>query len=87
MLKFDLYLPEYNLCIEYDGEQHFEPVRFAGCSIENATQAFENTKINDQIKNEYCKNNNISLLRIPYWDFKNIEEILEKELNIVCLKN
>jgi len=87
VLKFDLYLPEYNLCIEYDGEQHFEPVRFAGCSIENATQAFENTKINDQIKNEYCKNNNISLLRIPYWDFKNIEEILEKELNIVCLKN
>jgi len=31
---------------------------------------------------DYCKQNSIKLIRIPYWDFKNIEEILERELNI-----
>lgn len=29
-LPFDFYLPEYNICIEYDGEQHFRPVDFFG---------------------------------------------------------
>ena len=34
----------------------------------------------DGIKNNYCKNNNIPLLRIPYWEFNNIEKILENTL-------
>jgi hypothetical protein len=37
----------------------------------------------DQIKREYCKNNNIKLLEIPYWDFDKIEEILNKELSLL----
>ena len=39
-------------------------------------------KIKDNIKTQYCKDNNIKLIRIPYWDFDNIEEILKKELNL-----
>lgn len=35
-----------------------------------------------QLRKEYCKNNNIRLIRIPYWEINNIEEILIKELNI-----
>lgn len=76
MLPFDFYLPEYNLCIEYDGEQHFKPVDFANKGREWADKQFEIRRTCDEIKTEYCKKNNIKLLRIPY--FKNIEE----ELNI-----
>lgn len=72
--------------IEYDGKQHFEPVNFGGCSDEIALQEHENLKQNDQIKNEYCKKNNIKLIRIPYWEFDNIEEILAKELQIEQMK-
>jgi hypothetical protein len=74
---FDFYLPMYNLCIEYDGQHHFKPIKYFGGEI-----AFKKTLLYDQIKNDYCKNNNISLIRIPYTDFYNIENILTNQLNI-----
>ena len=66
-LPFDFYLPQYNLCIEFDGEQHFIPHDFN--SKETEERKLENLKIvqlRDQIKNDYCKNNGINLLRIRY---------------------
>ena len=60
-LPFDFYLPEQNICIEYDGEQHFKPMNIWG-GYEN----FELIKIRDNIKTEYCKKNGIKLLRIKY---------------------
>lgn len=75
-LKFDFYLPYYNLCIEYDGEQHFSKTYHW---ITNDTE-FLNIKIRDNIKNEYCKNNNITLLRIPYTEFRNIDNILQTNI-------
>lgn len=74
-LPFDFYLPAINKCIEYDGIQHFEPIEFFG-----GQEAFEICVKHDNIKNEYCKNNGISLLRIPY--FKNVEEELNNFLFI-----
>ncbi|MGM9530581.1 zinc-ribbon domain-containing protein, partial [Intestinibacter sp.] len=79
-LPFDFYLPDYNLCIEYDGEQHFRPVDFSGKGEEWALNQFEKIRLHDEIKNQYCKKNNIHLLRIPY--YKNIEEELEHFLFI-----
>ena len=35
-------------------------------------------KINDTIKDRFCLNNNINLIRIPYFEFDNIEKIIEK---------
>lgn len=61
MLPFDFYLPEYNTCIEYDGIQHFEPVEIFG-----GEKYLLKQRENDNIKNEFCKNNNITLLRIKY---------------------
>jgi predicted Zn-ribbon and HTH transcriptional regulator len=81
-LEFDFYLFDYNTAIEYQGEQHYFPVKFAGMSQEKAEKQFDKQALRDQIKNEYCKQNNIHLLRIPYWEFKNIESILTKELNL-----
>ena len=78
--RFDFYLPEYNLFIEYDGMQHFEPVRFHNQTDEEMELTFELTKKRDEIKNIYCKENNINLLRIPYWEKENIETIIINHL-------
>lgn len=79
-LPFDFYLPDYNICIEYNGGQHYEPVDFAGKGPEHAMQQFIRIQYHDSIKSEYCKNSDISLLVIPY--FKNIEEELNNFLFI-----
>ncbi|MBS4894063.1 MAG: hypothetical protein KHZ90_09870 [Veillonella parvula] len=75
-LPFDFYIPNYNLCIEFDGIQHFEVREHFGGNKE-----FKNTQIRDEIKNKYCKDNNINLLRIPYWKLDNIENILDEEFD------
>ena len=82
-LKFDFYLPEYNICIEYDGIQHFKPVEIFG-----GLKSFNEQRINDEIKKNYCINNNIKLLRISYKDYKKINSILNKLLsnNIIVNK-
>ncbi len=65
--------------IEYDGKQHYKP--FYKLNEIKGKEQLKYIQRNDSIKNEYCQNNNISLLRIPYWDFDNIEQILNKELS------
>jgi very-short-patch-repair endonuclease len=77
-LPFDFYLPKYNICIEFDGEQHFIPWR----KLSNKIEKLEKTKINDSIKTTYCINNNIKLLRIKYTEINNIEKIITSELKI-----
>jgi hypothetical protein len=80
-LRFDFYLVDKNICIEYDGKQHYILVNFTSkLSQETMESNLSKCKIQDEIKNTYCKNNNIKLIRIPYWEFKNISLILEKEL-------
>lgn len=74
--RFDFYLPKYNLFIEYDGQQHYTPVRYYGDDFDKNIEAFQKTQRHDSIKNKYCTENNINLLRIPYWDSKNIETII-----------
>ena len=80
-LPFDFYIPSLNIAIEYDGEDHYIIFkRSKNESYEEAMDRFIGRKIKDTIKTIYCKENNIKLIRIPYWDFDKIEEILEKEL-------
>lgn len=81
-LPFDFYLKKENTIIEYDGEAHFMPVQFGGIKMDKAEKNFEEAKNRDVIKNLYCVTKNIKLIRIPYWEFENIEKILRKELNI-----
>lgn len=73
-LPFDFYLPDLNLCIEYDGVQHFKPVEFFG-----GDEKFNYYKENE-IKNNFCKENQIRLIRISYKQFKNINKILKNKL-------
>ena len=72
ILRYDFYLPKYNLLIEYQGKQHEKDCGDFGDFI---TQ-----QEHDKRKKEYAEKNNIQLLEIWYWDFDNIENILSKEL-------
>lgn len=77
-LIFDFYLPEYNCCIEFDGEQHFRPIECWG-----GEKVFEDIKNRDIIKNNYCKLNNIKLFRFSYKDDHDIIELnIKDNLNI-----
>lgn len=81
-LSYDFYLPDYNLLIEYQGEQHEKPVDFNGFGTNFAYKKFKIQQEYDRRKREYAQNHNINLLEIWYWDYDNIEEILVKELNL-----
>jgi hypothetical protein len=56
-LRFDLYIPNQNLIIEFDGAQHYD---------KTSKYYSEYGILCDNIKNEYCESNNIHLIRIPY---------------------
>jgi len=71
-LQFDFYLPELNVCIEYDGKQHYEFIEY----FHKTQDRFKSQQKRDEIKTEYCKERNIKLIRIPYYEFDNIESIL-----------
>ena len=73
-LPFDFYLYEKNVCIEYDGKQHYSPVEYFG-----GKEVFNRQVIRDCIKDNYCIDNSIKLFRIRYDE--NIEEKLSNILN------
>lgn len=75
---FDFYIPSLNTCIEYDGEQHYRPVKFGGISEEKAIENFNKTKERDNYKTTYCEQNGIELIRIPYFDYDKVDEILSQ---------
>lgn len=73
-LPFDFYVPRYNLIIEFDGSQHYKNNgRF--CNLKTVQK-------HDAIKNKYCEDNNINMLRIPYWELEdnNVEWTLDNEI-------
>ena len=74
-LSFDFYLPNHNICIEYDGKQHYEAIEYFGGKYMLSIQQNK-----DKIKTRYCQDNNIKLIRIPYWEFDNIDNILRREI-------
>ncbi len=82
---YDFYIPSLNLVIEFDGIQHFEPIGYFG-----GLKQFIIIQKNDNIKNKHILENNINVLRIPYYEIDNIVEIiLEKltKLNLIYNRN
>ena len=67
LLPYDFYLDDYNVCVEFDGIQHYEPTRFGGMSQTRAEEIFKVRLDTDNYKTEYCKEKRIELLRIPYY--------------------
>lgn len=77
-LPFDFYIPDYNVAIEFDGEQHFKPSNFSKSDEENHRKFLQIQK-NDGIKTQYCQDNGIKLLRFDVYHVDN--NILEWELD------
>ena len=67
-IVFDFYLPEMNICIEYDGIQHFKSVDY-WCGDEGLLER----QNRDLYKTDYCIKNSIKLIRIKY-----DEDVIEK---------
>lgn len=80
-LPFDFFLPDLNITIEFDGAQHYIPVKRGNQTDVEAELCLREIQKRDNIKTQYCKDNHITLIRIPYWELKHVNKILEKELN------
>ena len=85
LFKFDFFVNNSYL-IEYDGDIHFSDTKTRGwysSDYQNQIQQF------DQLKNEWCKNNNIPLIRIPYTHLKElcIEDLLLETSQFIVNKN
>lgn len=68
LARFDFYLPSYNCLIEFDGCQHFKK----GTGYYDNEEKFKLTQEHDNYKNQWCKEHNIPIIRIPYTHYNNI---------------
>ena len=77
-LYFDIFIPKNNVFIEYDGEQHFIPIKKWG-----GEENLKGIKERDQIKNKFCFDRNIKLFRISYKDVieEKVKEIISSHLH------
>lgn len=90
-LRYDFYftIDGQEYCVETDGEQHFKPIDFCG-----GVKVFEETKKRDEIKNKFCSDNGIVLIRIPFNKIDNakniildyLESIASKESGAFCME-
>lgn len=64
--------------IEFQGEQHYIPVKIWG-----GKRHLKFIKMKDKIKSDYCKENNIPLLTIPYYEYNDLEQIIHKYILFV----
>lgn len=69
--SYDFYLPDYQILIEYQGQQHYFPINYFG-----GQQKFNEQLIRDKAKVDYANKNNYHLIIIPYTDFNNINSYL-----------
>lgn len=77
LLSYDFYLLEpFNLLIEYQGQQHEKYYK----GFHKNKKDFERQIEHDKRKREYAQQNGIKLLEIWYWDYDNIEKILDEKL-------
>ena len=75
-LRFDFFLPDYNLLIEYQGMHHYKPIN----KYKRAIAVHKTTVEHDLLKVRFCQNNNISLLCIPYWDRCKMRELISAKI-------
>lgn len=79
-LSYDFYLKDYNILIEFQGIQHYQPInKFGG------EEKFKIQQEHDRRKREYAEKNDMVLLEIRYDEIDNIDEILHQQLNIIDL--
>jgi very-short-patch-repair endonuclease len=78
ILSIDFYLHTHKICIEFDGRQHFKASKLFdrnGDSLEARIQR-------DRVKDAYCRNRGIKMIRIRYSDINRVSEILSQHFSI-----
>lgn len=75
-LYFDFYLPDYNVIIEYQGEQHYSPINRGYYN----DVTYQELKLRDEKKREFCHNKGIRLIEIPYTDYYLLNQSYIKEV-------
>ena len=60
--EIDIFFPKYNIGIEFQGEQHFIPIDFAGLGSDFARTLYQDCQVRDLKKKEICQKNGITLL-------------------------
>ena len=86
----DIYILELKLAIEYDGEQHFRPVRFCGISQERAEENFKNVQRLDALKEGKIKQHRedvTHLVRFNYADDLTLELVRQRLIDNGVLVN
>jgi len=78
---FAVWLSERLYLIEYQGKQHYEITGF-GTDHDTAKSNFEIIKKHDDTKSRYCLENNIPLLKIPFWKYTDIELMVDGFLQV-----
>lgn len=78
-LPFDFYVPIYNTIIEYQGEQHYKVIRRGNMSEKDGIDNLRLIQKHDEIKRNYCIENNINYIEIPYWENNDIENFVFNE--------
>lgn len=73
LLSYDFYIPRYNLLIEAQGEQHKKSVVIFG-----GEEQFKIQQEHDRRKREYAENNGFNFLEIWYYDYDNVNNILDE---------
>jgi very-short-patch-repair endonuclease len=72
-LKYDFYLPDFNILIEFDGIQHHQPVEFF-----NTKYSFEKTQLHDFIKTNYAKESGLFLIRLTSSTINDMEKLVNR---------
>ena len=61
LLSYDFYIPDQNILIEYQGQQHYEPVDYFG-----GGSKFKLQQKHDKLKSDYAKDHGYNLIAVPY---------------------
>lgn len=80
VLPFDIYLTDFNVLIEYQGEQHYRPVYYSSEPKEQAERRHQYVVFHDELKREYCHKHSIPLIYVPFWEFENLDSYLFDQL-------
>lgn len=81
-MRFDFFLPKYNIAIEYDGIQHFK----LGTRYSSITKDFKRNREFDILKTKYCLDNRIKLVRVYYKSLNFVKDIIQEIIKNVEFK-
>lgn len=76
-LRADFFIPDFNVVIEVDGEQHYKPVRFGGITSDQARCILAEQRHRDSLKNRICTESECRLVRIKFDQEINKDTLLE----------